>query len=55
VTDQEIVDLLKKAGWDGCCTTVSETEFGGSVPLEMPQIRRFVALIEEKAGSSGSR
>ena len=58
MTRTEILDLAREAGWDCCFTrSTSETEFGGSVPVEMEQIKRFVDLVEAKlraeASSSG--
>lgn len=50
---REILNLAREAGWDCCFTKVtSETEFGGSVPLEIEQIEKFVDLLEKKIRAS---
>jgi hypothetical protein len=47
MTRTEILDLAREAGWDLCLTrSTNETEFAGSVPLEIEQIKRFVDLLE---------
>jgi hypothetical protein len=47
MTRTEILDLAREAGWDLCLTrSTNEREFGGSVPLEIEQIKRFVDLLE---------
>ena len=46
MTQEDILDLAKLAGWDCKFTRIpSETEFS-SVPLEMEKIQKFVDLVE---------
>jgi len=60
MTREEILGLANQAGWDCRFTRLtSEREFN-SVPLEIEQIEKFVALVKERLnaspeGFSGSR